>query len=93
MTVKPQLVVLDLNGTLCLRPKKNAAGARKAVPRPFVSTFLEYLLHPVVRSDETIQPRFAVAVSLDTNIFHTCWTDAINDLRSGLLRSMTASRP
>ena len=56
---KPQLVVLDLNGTLCVRPKKTAKGARKAIPRPYVSAFLEYLLGV----DENRQPRSAVMVS------------------------------
>ena len=61
---KPQLVVLDLNGTLCVRPKKTAKGANKAIPRPYVSTFLEYLLGAEPLSNGMMQPRFAVMVRL-----------------------------
>ena len=61
---KPQLVVLDLNGTLCVRPKKTAKGANKAIPRPYVSTFLEYLLGAEPLSNGIMQSRFAVMVRL-----------------------------
>lgn len=59
---KPQLVILDINGTLCVRPIRNAAGAVLAQPRPFVSTLLEYLLSPTTQPDGSLQPRFAVMV-------------------------------
>lgn len=60
---KPQLIVLDLNGTLCVRPKRNAKGAKRAIPRPYVSALFEYLFSLDMRSAGQASPRFAVMAS------------------------------
>lgn len=78
----PPLLLLDLNGTLCVRPQRNAVGAHHAIPRPYVSNFLEYVLG----YDETAdgpRKRFEVMVCRQvlrsTKCFLMCsqvWTSA-----------------
>lgn len=61
-TLPPPLLVLSLNGVLCVRPQTDAVGARNVVLRPYVSNFLEYVLG-VDKLADGPRKRFAVMVS------------------------------
>lgn len=44
-----KLLILDLNGTLLLRPKYKNQGGRPIFLRPYMSTFRSYIFHESVR--------------------------------------------
>ena len=86
---RPQLIVLDLNGTLCVRPERNAMGARNVFLRPYASSFLEYLLgYDVVEGMPT--KRFTVMVCA-CHLELAFETDPRKRTRSGRLPNLRAS--
>lgn len=44
-----KLLILDLNGTLLLRPKSRKAKHKAAHPRPYMPSFRSYLFHEAVK--------------------------------------------
>ena len=60
---QPQLVVVNLNGTLCVRPERNPRGAINVSIRPYASSFLEYLFASIGENGTSTR-RFAVMVSM-----------------------------
>lgn len=58
---RPKLIILDLNNTLVARRKATSKGANNAAPRPYLSTFLEYLCGSEL-VDGQLQRRFNVMI-------------------------------
>lgn len=60
---RPKLLVLDLNQTLVTRKKATTQAAKNALPRPYLSAFLEYVCGSDEVSEGILQRRFNVMVS------------------------------
>ena len=63
-----KLLILDLNGTLLLRPKPRNAKRRPIHPRPYISSFCSYIFH------ETVKPW------LETMVWSSAQPHSVNDM-------------
>ena len=55
-SITPKLLVLDLNGALIYRHFKSPGEGRKSYPRPYLSSFLEYLFLPEPSVNSSARP-------------------------------------
>jgi hypothetical protein len=61
------LIILDLNNTLVARRVATSKGAKNATPRPYLSSFLEYLCGSEIVEGQR-ERRFSVMVSESSSV-------------------------